>query len=289
MSATRRDLYVEGNNFEVQRDRFIDYYYAIPEDTPAPEQYTALAPFHKQRFDESVNTNPHFFYSPFAGILVSPAAYSFPPRMMANHSNEYPEGYLDRQTFASFFRVDGDNEDNFVVKQGHEQIPDNWYKRPIDDEFSIPDFLIDVLEHAAYYPRLLSFGGNTGTVNSFATVDFANLTGGAYNAAALLDPEKLGCFALQAAMAAGPDFLGSLYTDVNKAMTPLADKITQLLAGKACPVLQEYHSELFDDYPGYTQAYGSYAGFSEVATDPVGGTLEGVIGVIGGLLKGDNP
>lgn len=90
-------------------------------------------------------------------------------------------------------------------------------------------------------------------------------------------------------MAAGPYFLGSLYTDVNETMTSLADIATQLLASKACPVLQEYHAELFDDYPGHTQAYGSNAEFSEVATDPVGGTVEGVTGVIGDLTKGDFP
>ena len=68
VSATRGDLYVYGNNFEVQRERFIEYYYNIKENTPAPEQYTALAPFHSQRYHESVMTNPYFFYSPFAGV-----------------------------------------------------------------------------------------------------------------------------------------------------------------------------------------------------------------------------
>jgi len=285
VSATRGDLYVYGNDFEVQREKFIEYYYNIKEDTPAPEQYTALAPFHKQRYDESVNTNPYFFYSPFAGILVSPAAYSFPPRMMANHSEEYPDGYLDRQTFASFFGVTGDNENNFVVRQGWERIPDNWYKRPIDDEFSIPDFLVDVLEHAAYYPRLLSFGGNTGEVNTFAGVDLANLTGGVFDTATLLEGNNLECFAFQIALAAGPDLLGSTFTDVQKALTPLADKVAQLLGNAGCPQLQSIDSSMFEQYPGYTEAYGSYAGLSKGTPS---GVVEGVTGVVGGLLKSDN-
>lgn len=287
VSATRGDLYLTGNNFHVIKDRFIDYYYALKEDTPAPEQYTALAPFHKQRYDESLNTNGYFFYSPFAGILVSPAAYSFPPRMMANHSEEYPEGYLDRETFSSFFGVDtheSSNPQDFEVKQGWERIPDNWYKRPINDEFSIPDFLLDVVEHAEYDPRLLSFGGNTGRPNSFAGVDIGDLTGGVFNFANLLNPNNLFCFALQIAEAAAPDVLGSLYTDVRKAMTPLTDKVTQLLASKGCPQLQKINSELFEQYPGYTESYGSYAGLSKVGTDPVGGVVEGVTGVLGGLI-----
>ncbi|KAH7030654.1 uncharacterized protein B0I36DRAFT_243142 [Microdochium trichocladiopsis] len=285
VSATRGDLYVTGNNFHVQRDRFIEYYNAIPEDTPAPEQYTALAPFHQQRFENSVSTNPYFFYSPFAGVLVSPAAYSFPPRMMANHSDEYPEGYLSRQTFATFFGVDGNSEANFQVNQGWERIPDNWYKRPIGDEFSIPDFLIDVLEHAAYYPPLLSIGGNTGTVNSFSGVDVADLTGGVFHTADLLNPDKLQCFVLQIIQAAAPDVLGSMFADVQSAMAPLTDKLAQLLAGKACPQLQEVNANLFQKYPGYTESYGSYAGLSK---GTVSGVLKGITGIVGGVVPTGN-
>jgi hypothetical protein len=285
VSATRDDLYVSGNNYHVNRDRFIEYYNNILENTPAPEQYTALAPFHKKRFEDSVSTNGYFFYSPFAGVLVSPAAYSFPPRMMANHSEEYPEGYLDRQTFASFFGVEGDNEDNFVVQQGWERIPDNWYKRPIDDEFSIPDFLVDVLEHAAYYPRLLSFGGNTGKPNTFQPVDLGDLTGGVLNAATLLEGNNLECFAFQSILAAAPDLLGSTFTDVTAAMTPLLDKLMSLIGTGTCPQLEAYNQDLFNDYPGYTQAYGSYAGLS---SGTLGGILQGVTGVLGGLIPTGN-
>jgi len=280
-SATRGDLYVTGNNYHVQRDRFIEYYYAIPEDTPAPQQYTALAPFHKQRYEGSIATNSHFFYSPFAGVLVAPAAYSFPPRMMANHSEEYPEGYLSRQTFATFFGVEGNNENNFKVNQGWERIPDNWYKRPLGDDYSIPKFLVDVLEHAAYYPPLLSFGGNTGKVNSFSGVDISDLTGGVFRTADLLDPAKLQCFALQIIQPLAPDFLGSMFADVQSAMAPLSDKIVQLLAGKACPKLAKIDSSLFAKYPGFTESYGTYAGFSKGS---LSGLTEGVSGVIGGLI-----
>ena len=286
VSASRGDLYVTGNNFQVQKDRFIEYYNNIKENTPAPQQYTALAPFHSKRWEDSLTTNPYFFYSPFAGVLVSPAAYSFPPRMMANHSAEYPEGYLDRQTFSTFFGVDVDTKrKTFNVKQGYERIPENWYKRPIDDEFSIPDFLLDVLEHASYDPRLLSFGGNLGKVNSFAGVDLGDLTGGVFNLANLLEGNNLECFVFQITLAAAPDFLGSTYTDVKKALTPLSDKVMQLLADKICPQLEEYNHKLFEKYPGYTEAYGSYAGLSKGS---LGGVAEAVTGIVGGLIPTGN-
>ncbi|KAI0201210.1 hypothetical protein F4808DRAFT_469865 [Astrocystis sublimbata] len=253
VSPTRGDLYVVGNSYHVQRDRFIEYWHAIPEDTLAPQQYTALAPFHKKRFIDSETENGYFFYPPFSGILVSPAGYSFPPRFMATHSDEYPEGYLSREVFTSFFGVKGDNPDNFEVKQGWERIPENWYKRPIGDDFSIPDFLADVLEHASYYPRLLSIGGNTGKPNTFAPIDVEDLTGGVFKTADLLKSNNLECFVLQIIQAAAPDQLGTMFSDVKNALLPLTDKLQQLLDGKSCPQLQSVNMKLFEKYPGYTK------------------------------------
>ena len=56
--------------------------------------------------------------------------------MMANHSDEYPEGYLDKDTFKSFFAVSGDSG-AFTYKAGWEKIPNNWYKRPVADPYTI--------------------------------------------------------------------------------------------------------------------------------------------------------
>ncbi|KAI7771419.1 hypothetical protein LZL87_010859 [Fusarium oxysporum] len=259
VSATRGDLYVTGNNFHVILERFVEYWTAIHENTPAPEQFG--------KDQQSI------LLLALAGVLVSPAAYSFPPRMMANHSDKYPEGYLSREVFTSFFGVKGSKPGNFKVNQGWERIPENWYRRPVEDEFSIPDFLVDVLEHAEKYPRLLNIGGNTGKVNSFSGVDIGDLTGGVFNTAMLLKGDNLECFVMQIIMAAVPDVLGSQFTDVTKALRPLADKLRQLLAGKTCPKLQKVNMKLFEEFPGYTESYGSYAGVSK-------GSLRGVIEVL---------
>jgi hypothetical protein len=205
--------------------------------------------------------------------------------MMANHSDKYPEGYLSREVFTSFFGVKGSKPGNFKVNQGWERIPENWYRRPVEDEFSIPDFLVDVLEHAAKYPRLLNIGGNTGKVNSFSGVDIGDLTGGVFNTAMLLKDDNLECFVMQIIMAAAPDVLGSQFTDVTKALRPLADKLRQLLAGKTCPKLQKVNMKLFEKFPGYTESYGSYAGVSKGS---LRGVIEGVGGILGGLVTTGN-
>lgn len=61
--------------------------------------------------------------------------------MMSNKSAQYPQGYLDKETFKSFFAVSGE-PGSFTYKQGYERIPDNWYKRAVGDEYTIPEYVI---------------------------------------------------------------------------------------------------------------------------------------------------
>lgn len=61
--------------------------------------------------------------------------------MMANHSTQYPDGYLDKGTFKSFFAISGESG-AFTYEPGYERIPDNWYKRPALDPYTIPGYVI---------------------------------------------------------------------------------------------------------------------------------------------------
>lgn len=45
-----------------------------------------------RRVDESIATNPDFFYGPYNGLLVRNAAYAFGGRLLSNHSREFPYG-----------------------------------------------------------------------------------------------------------------------------------------------------------------------------------------------------
>lgn len=51
--------------------------------------------------------------------------------------------------------------------EGWERIPDNWYKRNVVDEYTIPYFSLDNLEMASQHPEFLSVGGNTGKVSIY--------------------------------------------------------------------------------------------------------------------------
>jgi hypothetical protein len=97
-----------------------------------------LTPFRASRLQQSIDNNPYFFNGPFSGVLVQPAAYTFIYRFMSNKSAEYPEGYLDGDVLKSFFSITGGPDTGFTWTEGNEWIPDNWYKRAIDDEYTIP-------------------------------------------------------------------------------------------------------------------------------------------------------
>ncbi|KAJ3847013.1 hypothetical protein EV368DRAFT_69444 [Lentinula lateritia] len=110
---------------------------------------------------DPTQNNPYLFNAVISGVAVAPATYRFIFRFMANKSEECPEGRLDRTVLKSSFAVT-DLKDNLIY--------------------------------------FLSIGGNTGQVNTFTGVDVADLTGGVYNAATLLEGNNFQCFfSLQAA------------------------------------------------------------------------------------------
>jgi hypothetical protein len=88
-----------------------------------------LATFRGLRFENSVSTNGYFFYGPFTGYAIQTATYIFTYRYFANHSAQYPEGYLDGETLKSFVSVTGE-PGSFVYTPGHEKIPDTVSFRP---------------------------------------------------------------------------------------------------------------------------------------------------------------
>merc|ERR1711915_754755 len=169
-SPTRPDLYQSGNNYKTQADQFQELIDASPGGFVTMESLTS---FRAQRFNTQKETNPYFFNGPFTGVLVQPAAYTFIYRFMANHSEEAPAGELSYDVIKSWFAIDGESG-SYTANQGHERIPENWYKRAIA------------------YPYELDI----------------------FNAADLLKGNNLGCFAYQLSTTAKPDLLLGLLDPV---------------------------------------------------------------------------
>jgi len=246
-----------GNDYESQIPQFQQYYDALIEGEGADAQYDALYDFRVARFDDSVSRNPYFFFAPFAGVLVSPAGFSFPVRMMSNKSEEFPEGSLSKEVLMGFYAMDystSGSEYNFTYQVGWERMPENFYKRAIGDEYTIAGFVLDVLDFGIKDPRLLSVAGNTGTVDSLTPVDIGSLTKGVFDAATLLQGNNLECFIFQTIQAAGPDVTANPNSAIG---APLSNTILNILSGFGCPQLQSIDQSQYDIYPGYKASGGA--------------------------------
>lgn len=251
VSPSRPDLYEYGNDYKFINSQFQQMFDLQPDAATANYDLSVLTPFRAARFQQSIENNPDFFNGPFSGVAVQPAAYTFIYRFMANKSAEYPEGVLNQEVLKSFFSVTGESG-NFKWTEGYEKIPDNWYKRAIGDEYTIPFFLADQLAAALEYPQFLDIGGNTGTTNSFTGVDIANFTGGVFNAATLTQGNNLACFVFQLVTQAAPDMLEGLVEDVTSALSMLTSVISPVVAGLNCPKLESIQANEFTKYPGAT-------------------------------------
>lgn len=121
-SSGRYDLYSGGNDYKIDMSRYRALY-----KLGEPYDLNTWKVHRKNMFLKSVHENPYFFYPPFAGDIAVTGGFTFPPRMMANKSTEYPDnGYLSASTLNSFFSITGDSADTlkytygeFVSRSGH--------------------------------------------------------------------------------------------------------------------------------------------------------------------------
>lgn len=100
-SNTRDDLYVTGNNYKLNMDKFMEWYNMSEDGTFSMDLMAKRA---KIRFDQTVQTNPNFYYGPVTGVIARSAGYIFPGRIFRNHSVENPDGVLSKSLI--FFTAD---------------------------------------------------------------------------------------------------------------------------------------------------------------------------------------
>lgn len=163
-----------------------------------------------------------------------------------------------KEVLASFLGV-YEEDGKQVYKEGHERIPENWYRLAVD--YDLVSYNLDLITWVIKHPVLLSIGGNLGEVNTFAGVDIANITGGVLNTAKLLEGNNLVCFALTVLKTFVPS---SVTSTVFASLKPLLDFVDDILLHPlldlSCPVFADLAlggtdlwSGLVDRYPGARQ------------------------------------
>ncbi|KAF7193679.1 Dothistromin biosynthesis peroxidase dotB [Pseudocercospora fuligena] len=229
-SPTRDDLYVTGDAWTMNLTNFENLYSMVPEGQPFTSEI--MATFAARRMNESIATNPNFYFGPFTGFIARNAGYLFILRLFANHSAEHPDGQLTHETLKSFFGVTGSGS-NLTYQKGWERIPENFYKVPLD--WGLVQFNLDLVSWTLQYPQLASIGGNLGSVNSFAGVDLSDPVGGLLNLSNLLEGNNLLCFALQIVKLAAPSYTNNVFATLTKPLTLILDALAAPILSLSCP------------------------------------------------------
>ncbi|KAH7157930.1 hypothetical protein B0J13DRAFT_650717 [Dactylonectria estremocensis] len=262
-SPTRGDLYdPTGDNNNMNMSYFMDLY-NLQKDAEDPNySIEVLYEHNKNRWHQTIATNPFAWFGPASGWLVRASPYSFTARLVANRSVEYPiEGRLSKENLKSFFSVYGP-EDNMTYVVGHERIPENFYRRPYTD-YTIAANALDIITYS--HPEVLSIGGNTNGVNTFVGINLDDVSGGILNAKNLLQGNNLICFSLNALKTVSPNALSSLYATLST--------ITDLVFAAIEPIMGAMDCAVYDDlsvngtnwldfnkktYPGFKKAGGGW-------------------------------
>jgi hypothetical protein len=148
----------------------------------------------------------------------------------------------------------------FKYTLGHERIPDNWYKRDIGDEYTIPGFFVDTLDFGEKYPPLLGITGNAGKTDSLTIVDLGSLTKGVSNAGDLLKGNNLECYLLQVSQAAPPDIAGA-ESDAGNMLSSLTTTVAERLAGLAYQQLDSIDQNRYNILTGHNKCPHGYSGY----------------------------
>ncbi|CAD6965379.1 unnamed protein product [Tilletia laevis] len=285
-SVSRVDYYANNGDDYTSQPAFFKQLVDIAGPHKAGEDaYTreVLAKHRTLRFNHSISTNPYFFFSAFGGLVVTTAAHDFIVNFMSNNTDDgtgHNRQYLDDANLFPFFSYQRLANGTLKYTPGHERFPKNWLRRPIDAPFGLADVVTNLVRSGLEDPRLLSVGGNTGNVNSFAGVQVSDITGGALNLANLLEnKDATACYLYQASVQQViPTQLKFIYKDLTYALSIVDDLIGRphkALASKYDPCFTAIKAD------GVIPAYKKFKG-SAVGKD----ATTGLLGVVGDLLTG---
>ncbi|KAF4472059.1 oxidase [Fusarium albosuccineum] len=262
-SPTRGDLYdPTGDNNNMNMSYFMDLY-NLQKDAENPNYSSEVLYEHnKNRWYQTIATNPFAWFGPASGWMVRASPYSFTAVLAANRSAEHPDaGILDKEGLKAFFSVYGP-EDNMTYVVGHERIPENFYRRRYTD-YGVAALALDIVTHS--HPEVLSIGGNTNGVNTFTGINLADLSGGVLNAKNLLQGNNLVCFALNAIKTGSPNALSSLYATLSSVTNILFAALEPVMGAMDCAVYDDLSvngTNWFDfnkeTYPGFKKAGGGW-------------------------------
>ncbi|KAF8864569.1 hypothetical protein BDZ45DRAFT_669342 [Acephala macrosclerotiorum] len=179
-----------------------------------------LAKYRYQRYQQSLQNNPNFYFGPLSLLLFG--ASSFLYELMPSGPDYTP----DEATISSFFGAEKQSDGTYTFN-GQEKIPDNWTNRV--EPYTNSDVVAEILAQYLEYPVL--FGGATGN-GGFDLVNFNNIKNGSLVVAP--GPETA-CLLYQLATQSVPSYLNSIITPTLDALNFVTSKVAPQFENLSCP------------------------------------------------------
>lgn len=181
-----------------------------------------LSLYRKQRWTQSQQENPNFFYGPLS--LLEYGAASFLYELMPSGTNNQP----DLATISSFFGAHKQSDGTFTF--GHdEKIPPNWTTR--QTPYSNMDVTNQIVQ--MYLKNPVLFGGNTAS-GSFDTLNYGAIQNGTISPN--ITPAETACLLYQLATGPVPSSLNGLITPTVSALQFVATKLGPEFKNLGCPI-----------------------------------------------------
>ncbi|KAJ6592458.1 hypothetical protein B0H19DRAFT_1055182 [Mycena capillaripes] len=165
-SPTRGDLYSSIDEYDNHDARVAYFEPQLKADNISGTVAQGIVEHRVSRWSQSVATNPYFFYGPVP-MIISTLVHCFIPGIMANFDPSPPAGYFrSEDDLKILFGFTSDDSGALHYLHSHEQIPQNWFRRPTQYTHADAAPMIVVLGKADR--RVLLPGGNMGSTKQYA-------------------------------------------------------------------------------------------------------------------------
>lgn len=206
-SLTRNDFFTgKGDNFKFNRTLFD----MMSRTTGGLHNVENLAIYRGERWDQSVQENPNFFFGPLSLLLFGAASFLY---------ELFPSGpdYIpDQATMNSFFI--------------EERLPNNWINRVAP--YSNRLVTQEILKMYLLNPR--PFGGNIGD-NTFAPLDWRDVISNG-TISKDIQPAAVSCLLYQLATQSVPSTLNGVVTPTVEAISFFLTRVAPAFDNLGCPI-----------------------------------------------------
>lgn len=217
-SLTRDDYFLgDGDNFSFNGTLFG----MMTDTTGGTFDRDGLALYRYQRYQQSLQDNPNFFFGPLSLLVFGAASFLY--ELMPNGNRAYAP---DLETISSFFGTEK-NADGEWVFNNQEKIPDNWTNRATP--YSNTDVTLEIV--AMYLEHPVLFGGATADGGFDALPTFGtSISNGTLNVA------NTECLLYQLATSSIPSYLNGIITPTVEALSFVESKLGSQLTNLGCPI-----------------------------------------------------